>query len=94
MRGSLELRELSARKLFSRLSGSFSIYFEIFQFKTAVRMGISVTAFKRTDTVKRYIDRMRRIRDAPMPKARDLTEFQHHFSQFVFFIYIYSVKII
>ena len=57
-------------------------------------MGISLTAFKRTDTVKRYIDLTQRKRDAPMPRARDPTELQHHFCQFVFFIYIYSVKII
>ena len=94
MRGSLELRELSAGKLLSRLSGSFLIYFEIFESKTAVRMGISLTASKRTDTVKIFIDRMRRKRDAPMPRARDSTELQHHFCQFVFFIYIYSVEII
>ena len=29
-----------------------------------------------------------------MPRARDSTELQHHFCQFVFFIQIYSVKII
>ena len=59
MRGSLELRELSERKLFSRLSGSFLIYFEIFESKTAIRMGIYLTALERTDTVVRYIDRTR-----------------------------------
>ena len=29
-----------------------------------------------------------------MPRARGSTELQHHFCQFLFFIYIYSVKII
>ena len=57
-------------------------------------MGISLTAFKRTDTVKRYkyIYRTRRKRDAPMPRARDSTQLQHHFFQFVFFIYIHFLK--
>ena len=55
MWGNLELRELSSRKLFSRLSGSFLIYFEIFESKTAVRMGIFLTALRRTDTVARYL---------------------------------------
>ena len=57
-------------------------------------MGISLTASKRTDTFKRYIDRTRRKRDAPMPRERDLTELQHHVCQFVFFFYIYFVKVI
>ena len=57
MRGSLELRELSARKLFSRLLGSFVIYFELFEFKTTIGMQIYLTVLERTDTVERYIDR-------------------------------------
>ena len=88
MRGSLELREISARKLFSRLSVSFLLYFEIFQSKTEVRTGISLTASKRTYTVKRYIDRTRRKRDAPVPRARDSTDLQHHFRT-IRFLYLY-----
>ena len=39
MRGSLELGELSARKLFSRLSGSFQIYFQIPSRDNSIKRG-------------------------------------------------------
>ena len=91
MRGSLELRELSARKFFSKLLDSFLIYFEIFESKTAARMGIYLTALERTDTVGRYIIEHRRKRDAPTLRAPDSTELKHYVFKFVFFIYIYSV---
>ena len=77
------MRKLSARKLFNRLSGHFKIYFEIFQYKTVVRMGISSTAPKRTEAVKRFIDRTRRKKDAPEVVVREEGKFIKHFaSQF------------